>query len=301
VAYSRGFPQKWPGGGYDAVVRIDLVDAFAILQTFDLVTGFARGVERSDERIAAVLDAIGIPTGLRDLDVGTVTVAPIEVTAEGTSGLDHAKSVAADGEYGPFFVAKDGKLTFHSYLRRLNQASVHTFSDTAGSPLPYGQDFDADWDDTYLWNYVRATGAGQDTAAVTRNAASELDYHTLTKTVSSPIAGGSELQQLADRLASIYAQPLLRSASLPLQGASVPASLWPVILDLEVSDRITVQRQPKAGAPIVLQQYVEGVRHQCRAGGPWTTTVPLSPADERTYMVANHATLGLCDSGNLAA
>jgi hypothetical protein len=51
----------------------------------------------------------------------------------------------------------------------------------------------------------------------------------------------------------------------------------------------------------VLVQNVEGVRHACQPGGPWTTSVTTSPADTRTYMVTGHATLGLSDSGNLAA
>jgi hypothetical protein len=302
VAYARGFPQSWPGGGKDAVVRIDLVDAFALLQGVDLVVGFTRAAETSGERIAAVLDTISVPAALRDLDDGSVAVASIDVTSPGTSGLDHAKAVAIDTEGGQLFVAKDGKVTFHDYLRRLNAASLWTFTDRPGAPLAYGADFAPDFDEAYLWNFIRATGAdGDDTAHTAEDASSQDDYHTLTKTLATQLISGSEIQQLADRFALRYAQPDLRAPQMAVSGAGNPAARWPVLLDLEISDRITVRRFADSADPMELVQNVEGIRHACRPGGPWVTTIVTSPADTRSYFTADHATLGLADASNYSA
>lgn len=302
VAYARGFPQTWPSAGFDSIVKVDLVDAFAILQGVDLVIGFTRPAELTGARIAAVLDAIGVPAALRDIDPGTVVVDAINVESAGTSGLDHAKQTAIDSEGGQLFVAKDGKVTFHDYDRRLNAANLHSFSDAKGAPLGYGPGFAPAFDETYLWNYVRATGAAGDTTAhVTEDVGSQDDYHKLTRTVSTQLVSGSDIQQVADRLALRYAQPELRAPALSLIGAAAPAARWPVILGLEVSDRLTVTRFAGSADPMSLVQTVEGVRQSCRPGGPWTTSVVTSPADTRTYMVADHVSLGLSDSGKLAA
>lgn len=284
VAYARGFPQQWPAAGADSIVKVDLVDAFAILQGIDLVTGFTRGVERSDLRIAAVLDAVGIPAALRDLDVGAVDVAALTVTDTGTSGLDHARSVAADAEFGTLFVAKDGKVTFHNRGRRLNASSLWTFTDNPGGLRRYAPDMEPAFDETYLWNYLTVAGPHvDDVAATSSDAASELDYHTVVRPVSSPLANFNDRQALADYEIDLYAQPSLRAPSLPLQGASSPALMWPAILDLEVSDRVTVDRFATSADPMSFVQNVEGIRHTCRPGGPWLTTVATSPADATAY------------------
>jgi hypothetical protein len=302
VAYARGFPQAWPSAGADSVVKVDLVDAFAILQGIDLVTGFTRGVERSDVRIGAVLDAVGIPAALRDLDVGTVDVAALTVTDAGTSGLDHARSVAADAEFGALFVAKDGKVTFHNRWRRLNQTSLWTFTDNPGGLRRYAPDMEPAYDETYLWNYLTVAGpVVDDVAATSTDAASVLDYHTLVRPVTSPLAVFNDRQALADYEIDLYAQPALRAPSLPLQGASAPALMWPCILDLEVSDRVTVDRFATSSDPMSFVQNVEGVRHSCRPGGPWLTTVATSPADTTQYWALENATLGLLQSTTYVA
>lgn len=299
-AYARGYPQSWPHSGFDNAVKVNLVDAFGVLQGVDLVVGFTRSIESSGSRITAILDTIGVPVALRDLDPGTVRVGAISVTSAGTSGLDHARSIAIDSEMGQLFVAGDGKVTFHDYARRLNATNQHTFSDRPGALLSYGTTFEADFDETYLWNFVRVTGsAGDDTAQTAKNAASKDDYFELAKSVATQLVSGSDIQQVADRYAGRYAQPEQRAPKLPLNGANRPAAMWPVILGLKPSDRITVERFATSTDPMILVQNVEGIRHVCKPGGPWTTEVATSPADVRTYLRLDHATLGKLDSGNL--
>jgi hypothetical protein len=291
VAYSRGFPQTYPADGFDGVVKVELVDAFAILQGFDLVAGFTRPAERTDERIDAVLEAAGIPSSLRDLDVGTRRVAAIEITESGTSGLDHAKTVAAEAEFGQLFVAKDGRVTFHNRSRRLNQTSGMTFSDATGATLPYQPDFEPQYDDTYLWNTFRVAGPDtDDVPGEASDATSLLDYHPIVRPVASQLTTFSERQALAEYQNYLYAQPALRLPTLPLNGAGAKrATLWPAILGLEVSDPITTVRYGNSGDPMSLEQNVEGIRHSCRPGGPWTTIVAASPRDTTVYWEAGVA------------
>lgn len=283
VAYSRGYPQTWPSGGFDNVVRVDLVDAFAVLANVDLIVGFTRPVESSDQRIAAVLDACGIPAALRALDTGSVQVEALNVTSPGTSALEHAKAVAQDAELGQLFVAKDGKVTFHNRQRRENAASVYTFTDDPAGSYFYGGDPAAGFDDTYLWNYLRVSGSDDTTGQVSQDAASQADHFVLTKQISSKLNYANDRQALGDYYIDKYAQAQLRIPALPFTGATNPSVLWPALLGLEVSNRVTVRRFSTSAAPMVLTQNVEGIQHRCIPGGSWTTTVPTSPADTLAY------------------
>lgn len=283
VAYAQGFPQEWPSatqtGGQ---VLVSLVGGEALLNTYDLVVGFTRSAELSGARIDAVLTEVGIPAGLQDTDTGTVMIDAITVDQPGTSALSYARSVAADSEFGQLFAAKDGKLTFHDRQRRLNASILHTFSDVGGGHR-YDTEFKTAWDDAYLANYVRVDGAADTDPGIAENAASQLDYVTVTKTMSSRLSDYNDREALANYVVSRYAQPLQRAPALPLQGARAPSTQWPVILDLEVSDRIRIRQFDGSAVPIVLTQNVEGIRHTCKPGGPWLTEVATSPADISVY------------------
>lgn len=293
VAYSRGLPQEWPSAGFDSVVKIDLLGAFAILQGVDLIVGFSRPVEDSGARIAAVLDAAGVPAALRDIDAGTVEVDALTIESSGTSALDHAKAVA-EAEFGQLFEAKDGKVTFHNRARRQNAATLQAFTDDPAGLLRYGLGFHAAFDETYLWNYVRVE-TGEE-ASVSEDAASQDDYHKIVRTISSVLAHEPDRAALAEYQVQRYAQPELRAPELPLNGAVSPAAQWPVILDLEVSDRVTVTRFATAADPMVLTQNIEGVKHTCSPGGPWLSAFPTSPADTNQYWLLEDAAFGLLES-----
>lgn len=298
-AHAKRYPYAYPHASFDAVVRLDLADAFAILQGVDLAIGFTRDVEPSDVRLTAVLDAIGVPASRRDLDEGTVDVAAIDVTGTGTSGLDHAKTVAADSEFGAYFIAKDGKHTFHNRHRRLNADVLHTFTDDPAGALRYAvEGFEPSLDETYWWNYVRVGGADGDAAVgagIALDQASVDADHPITRTVSSLLLGGPQ-QTLAEYQRNTYAEPQLRAPSLPLIGASNPDDMWPVILGLEIGDRVEVEKFATSADPMVLTQNVEGIRHTWKPGGPWETTVPTSPADTNIYWRLEDPVQGEIDS-----
>jgi hypothetical protein len=301
IAYARGFPQEWPANGADATVRVDLVDALSVLNGTDLIVGFSRPEEDTGSRIAAVLDTVGIPDALRDIDTGTVMTAAFDVTDSGVSALSHAQRVTAD-EDGQLFAAKDGKVTFHNRHRRLNAASLHTFSDAPSASLRYTPALQAPFDDTYLWSSIYVSGPNStDTAGTATDSSSFADYLQLVRTISSTLPTEPERTALAQYHLNRYKQPALRAAQIEMKGASNPTSLWPVLLDLEISDQITIQRFATGGTIMTLVQNIEGIGHAARPGGPWVTTVQTSPADTNSYWVLESATRGSIDSVNLLA
>jgi hypothetical protein len=55
------------------------------------------------------------------------------------------------------------------------------------------------------------------------------------------------------------------------------------------------------GAVVTLVQNVEGIRHSCQPGGPWLTSVAMSPADTNEYWVLQDAALGLLEDTTVLA
>lgn len=301
LAYARGFPQSWPAQGKDAVVRVDFVDLLGVLEGHDLVAGFSRAAELSGARISAILDAVGVPAGLRSIDTGTVTVAAIDVTDIGTSALSHAKQVAMD-EFGRLFVAKDGTVTFHDRHRRINASNVHmSFSDEVptgfSTVMPYGTEFRPEFDDNYLWNYVRVDGpSSDDTPGVASGGTtSQSDYWSIAKTFSSQLANEPDRSALAQYYVWLYQQARLRVPRIPLQ-----MPVWSFALATEISDQIPVTRF-SSGSTMTLTQNIEGIAHACSPGGPWRMEFQTSPADTNTYWTLQTSTLGTIDSTNLIA
>lgn len=309
VGYAVGFPQSYPGGGFDNVVQVPLVDAFAVMQGIDLTVGYSAPEQKAATRIKELLVEIGFSTLKSVIDgdslVGTFAHTPTprvaaleEVATPGTSSLDHLKAVA-ESAGGQFFVSPSGGfVTFHCYDRRLNQASIHTFSDDPSATLRYESGIDPAYDLTYLWNTVRVTGAGgEDSVETTDDLTSQGEYHIISKPISTLLVSGSDIKQLADRTILRYSEPEQRAAALPLQGANNPSAMWPAILGLRVSDRITIERFATSTDPMTLIQNVEGVSHTCPRGGPWKTTIRTSPADTNTYLELDDGVTNELDNG----
>lgn len=305
VGYARGFPQAWPSLGADALVRVDLIDQMAFLATFDLPIGFTRGVELSGARIDAILDAIGFPVPpARAIDGGTVYMDAITVDAVGSNALSHINE-CADVEFGQFF-DRAGVPTFHDRQRRLGvntvQFPIYAFHDIPQvGDGTYDTTFEPRWDDTYLWNDVLVSGPSQDdVVGAATDSASQDDYWPITKAISSKLAYEPDRTALAQYHALLYAQPALRSPSLTFSMVTQSTDTKRVaLLFLSISDPFTVTRFSGTAATMQLTQYIEGVSHYCRPGGPWTITFATSPADTTVYWVLEDPVLGAIDSTNL--
>jgi hypothetical protein len=307
VAYARGFPQTWPAAGHDAVVRVDLVDYMAILGTFQLPVGFTRDVELSGARVAAVLDAIGFPSGgsYRALYPGTVWMDAIEVETVGTYGLSHIRECAA-AEFGQFFM-RNGVAVFHDRTVRLGLAQtffpLYEFADDpSAQDARYDTQFTLNYDDTYLVNNVIVNAADPelDEPGVAVGTTSQADYWEITKPIQSQLAYEPDRTALAEYHVLRYQQPEYRTPALSFQlGGQVSSLHRKNVLQATISDPITVVQFGGGTAEIALSQVVEGVSHVCRPGGPWELTLQTSPADTRTYWTLEDGVYGAIDDPDI--
>ena len=148
---------------------IEAVDAFRLAQNAQISTVTGSGVQLSGARINAILDQIGWPTSMRDVDAGLSTMQADPGTAR--TALAAMQNVELS-EYGALYVDASGSFVFQD--RALTASSVAgtptVFSDVVGAGIGYAN---AVWrlDDTLVYNRADITRAGG-TVQTTSNTAS---------------------------------------------------------------------------------------------------------------------------------
>jgi len=137
---------------------ISAVDGFRLFQNaqFFGVTGGTAG-QTTGTRTTKILDTIGWPTSMRDIDTGLTTVQADPATQRTALG---ALQTVATTEYGAIYMGADGKAVFQD--RTVTVASIGgaptAFNDN-GSDISY---FDVKWvlDDTQVYNKATITRNG---------------------------------------------------------------------------------------------------------------------------------------------
>ena len=80
---------------------------------------------------------------------------------------------------------------------------------------------------------------------------------------------------LSTALLAKYKDPHLRLDSFTFAPRSNPTKLWPVALDYDISQKMTVKRIPATGDTIDLDVFLEGVEHRVTPMD-WETTFTVS-------------------------
>ena len=176
AGYITGYNTSTPKFDGDIVyTTVTAVDGFRLFQNaqFFGVTGAVAG-DTTGTRITKILDTIGWPTSLRDVDTGLTTCQADPATQR--TALAALQTVATT-EYGAIYMDTTGRLTFQD--RNLTVSSV------AGTPTVFKDDgtaigyFDVKWvfDDTQVYNLATITRTGG-TVQTTSDAASIAKFFT---------------------------------------------------------------------------------------------------------------------------
>jgi hypothetical protein len=159
AGYITGYNTTTPKFDGDIVyTTVTAVDGFRLFQNaqFFGVTGATAG-ETTGSRIGKILDTIGWPSSLRDIDTGLTTCQADPATQR--TALAALQTVATT-EYGAIYMDAQGRCAFQD--RTVTVSSVNgtptVFSDN-GSGLKY---FDVKWvfDDTQIYNLATITRNG---------------------------------------------------------------------------------------------------------------------------------------------
>jgi hypothetical protein len=276
------------------------------------------GTDLPGLRIETILDAIGWPDNLRDIDEGTTYLAPQDATK---TPLDMLQEAAA-ADSGVIYLDDDGTVIFAdrdaiiSDDRSINVQSTYDTTNPAGKKFV---DTSIVYDDSLIYNIVKidrkvTTAAGGETltgtTVVVSNAESISLYGARTLAIEVPIVstlgsdtsyGQNQAGDLALFLASQYANPELRPEEIRFSPQGNPSMLYPDLLSRKIRDRVTVKfAVPGGGSAVERDCFVESVGHTITPGN-WSTTFGLSSATFYTgFFILDNTNFGVLDTNKLA-
>jgi hypothetical protein len=160
--------------------------------------------------------------------------------------------------------------------------------------LPY-QDVAYSFDESLLYNDIQITRAGGALQEAI-DSASQTDYGPRVFQESGLyMVTDDEALSLSQWLLGAYSTPNLRVTSLVVKGDLSPATLWPILLDMELSDKIEVLRRPPGGG--FLDQYarIEAIADVISLDD-WLITCQLSLSGDDLYWVLEDPVQGRIDS-----
>jgi hypothetical protein len=287
-----------PKNALDVVyTTITAVDAFRLAQNAQIatVTGATAG-DLSGTRINQILDQIGWPTSMRDVDAGLTTLQADPGTAR--TSLAAMQTVTLS-EYGALYVDATGSFVFQD--RQVTTASIGgtptVFNDN-GTNIGY---FDAVWrlDDTLVFNAASITRTGGTTQLA-------IDQASIDKYFTHSYNQQNLLMQ-TDAAALDYAQAYVASRketsircdaiTLDLYTDNYNAGII-AALDLDFFDPITITTNQPGSSTLTKTLQVFGVSMAITPGSWKTTLTTLEPIIDG--FILDSAIYGLLDTGVLA-
>ena len=274
TSYVTTYPDE---SGEDlAITTIQAVDAFRLAQLAQIstVTGATAG-DLSGTRVNQILDQIGWPSSMRDVDAGLTTMQ----ADPGTNRTAlQALSTVASSEYGSLYVDATGSFVFQD--RSVTAGSIGgtptLFADN-GTGIEY---FDASWilNDVLVFNKATITRTGG-TAQVALNQASIDKYFLHSYFLDN-------LLMQSDAVALEYAQAYVASrAETSIRVDSIVLDLYTpsyntgiiAALDLDFFDPIKVITTQPGGSLLEKTLQIFGVKMNISPNSWKTTFTTLEP------------------------
>ena len=283
--------------GEVSYTTLNCVDGFRVLNMANVstVSGAPAG-QLSGARTSALLDAVGWPNSMRDIDAGQTTLqADPGTTRQALAALQTVEI----SEYGAFYMDASGNAVFQD--RALTSSSIGStptvFADD-GTGIDYGS---AKWvlDDSLVYNdaSITATGLAAQTASDATSIATYFT-HSYKKTDllmdSTAAAKNYALAYVASRK-----DTSIRCDSVTLKDLNTPGYTTGVAaaLGLDYFDTITVKStQPAATGTSTLNKTLQifGVSHAITVSTWRTSFLTLEPIiDSFIFGNANYGQIGI--------
>jgi hypothetical protein len=234
-------------------------DSFTVLAN-QFMGAFTPSAELSSARVSTVLDRPEIGyTGPRSISTGSSTLGAYAI-AENTNVLNYLQLVTKS-EQGYLYMAADGTLTFKGRSDVLNPVADADFRATGGG-IPY-QTLTNEFGDELLYNdIVTESPAGGPFNAIDN--VSQALYQSQQYTAIDLLnSSASEVEQLGQYLLGKYRNPVLRLTGLSTQMAALSTANQNAVLNLDLTDIATVEKNYVTGNPATVTQtlIVSGVNH----------------------------------------
>lgn len=240
-----------------------------------------------------------------DIDEGMSVMGPDDLTS-GTDALTACQNVNTT-ENGQFWAAPTA-LTFAARSRRyLKTTSKYTFGDGAGEYHYMGDPGDLvfEYDPTTVYNQIVITNA-DGIVATAYNSTSVRRYFGKSYARSVNVLDDNEAIDAANYTLAQYDRPRQRVAELTFN-PTADSTLWPMVLALQINDRVTVKRRPKAanaGAGLTMSgdYFVSKITHtEIRMGveNSWQVRVQLTPVDLTQVWILDDTTYSILGASTI--
>lgn len=270
---------------------ITAVDGFRLANNAQISTVVdATAGQTSGTRISKLLDAIGWPSGMRDVDAGQTTVQAD--TGTNRTGLAALQTIEST-EYGALFMNASGNFTFKDRL--LTSASVAgvpvEFNDN-GTGISYNN---ALWklDDSLVFNKATVSRVGG-TPQVASNQDS-IDKYFLHSYNEQNLMMETDADALDNARAYVASrqETSIRcdAVTLDLYTADYDAGIL-AALDLDFFDPITVTTTQPGSSTLTKTLQVFGVSHDIKPSAWKTTLTTLEPIIDSFIIGTNYGILG---------
>lgn len=272
--YTTAYNYQWDKEQNVGFVDLQLVDAFRLfnMSSITTVTGASAG-QTTGQRITNILDTIGFPASMRDIEAGSTTVQADPGTAR--TSLQAIQNMEFS-EQGAFYIQPSGDAQFKSRLSIQQKSGVNpTFFSNDGTGINYRNIVTA-LDDKLIINTTSITRAGG-TAQTSSNTASQIKYfpHSYTAT-DLLVQTDAQALDIAQAYTATRAETTLRvdALTLDLNTADYAAGTT-AALSLDFFDTIRVKNVGQDGTVIDKTLQCMGVTHEITPG-TWNTTFVTS-------------------------
>jgi hypothetical protein len=271
--------------------------AYAATLTATQVTNhYQRGIGYSNEKSGARVTRLLTQywAGAFTAAAGFASMAP-DYAYNARTLLDVLQEIQ-ETERGLLYVSRAGAVTFEDRSSRYaNQTALWVLGENpaGASPTEYPySEYKASFDPTYTFSQTNLSRPGNSTVTPQINAQAAADYGQRVVSTTVQVNTDFEVQQAALFYLARYTQPKTRIESLELDPAANP-SLWPLVLGLEISQRVTIKRRT-AALTTSADYYVEQISHKIDAQtGAWKVGLQASPVFVPTAWVLGDATYGV--------
>jgi hypothetical protein len=273
TSYNTSTPRDVGEVVYTTIQAVDGFRLFANAQITTVAT--TPSGQTSGTRIGKILDSIGWPTGMRDIDAGQTTVQADPGTLRTSLA---AMQTVTSTEYGSLYMDGFGNLVFQD--RQLTSSSV------AGTPVDFNDNGtgisynNALWklDDTLVFNKVSVTRTGG-TAQVASNQDS-IDKYFLHSYQEQNLLMETDTEALNNARAFLASrqETSIRcdAVTLDLYTANYDAGIT-AALALDFFDPITVTTTQPGSSTLTKTLQVFGVSHDIKPSNWKTTLTTLEP------------------------
>lgn len=238
----------------------------------------AWGEEGSGARIGHILDLADWPSGMRSLDTGDVIVGRQSLRG---SALSETQLVEVS-EDGRLFVDRSGNVAFHSRTRDVTSAApTYTFGATDSSTAAQilGGTLSFRWDRNLISTQVTVNGIA---AQQTSTSSTSSVYGYRNRSITTLLTNANDCRDLAEGLLNVryMSDAQLRTDGFTVRPARAPSTAWPIVLGLELGDKVTLSRTPQGtGSAISLNLSVASIEHALDDNGDWSVKFNGTPYD----------------------